>query len=207
VSEARDELLARIRAANGGQKAPDPVARAYRTVGARTPGGPETLDLFRDRLVDYGTTVVSTDGDGIPNAVAAALEGVTRPVLVPTGLPAPWCPDGVVDADTLSATDLDGFAAAVTECTVACAETGTIALDGSLGQGRRAITLVPDLHICVIQAEQVVETVPEFLARLDPTRPLTFISGPSATSDIELQRVEGVHGPRRLVVILASVTA
>jgi L-lactate dehydrogenase complex protein LldG len=110
---------------------------------------------------------------------------------------------GVPD-DGQSAPDvLDLFAAVITTCAAACAETGTIALDAGTGQGRRAISLIPDLHVCIVFADQVVETVPELLSALDPSRPLTFISGPSATSDIELRRVEGVHGPRRLVVVLA----
>jgi L-lactate dehydrogenase complex protein LldG len=205
VSDARTEVLARIRAANAEQVTPDPVARTYRVSGTRATGSREALELFRDRLVDYRATVVDTDADGVPDAIAAALRGVGGPVLVPAGLPAQWCPDSVVDDGSLSATDLDAYAATVTACTVACAETGTIALDGSEDQGRRAITLVPDIHVCVIRADQVVETVAEFLVRLAPNRPLTFISGPSATSDIELQRVEGVHGPRTLIAILVSV--
>jgi L-lactate dehydrogenase complex protein LldG len=125
-------------------------------------------------------------------------------VLVPPGLPAGWYPDGVPDQQGFTANDLDGFGAVVTASATTCAVTGTIALDGSPDQGRRAITLVPDVHVCVVRADQVVETVPELLARLDPTRPTTFVSGPSATSDIELERVEGVHGPRTLIVVLVA---
>jgi L-lactate dehydrogenase complex protein LldG len=124
---------------------------------------------------------------------------------VPPGLPAGWVGGGVVDDGTLSTTDLDATDAVVTGCVVAIAETGTIVLDAGPGQGRRALTLIPDLHVCVVRADQVVQTVPEALARLDPTRPQTWISGPSATSDIELDRVEGVHGPRTLEVVLLSL--
>ena len=121
----------------------------------------------------------------------------------PSGLPAAWLPERV-EEDDLSAADLDGLDGVVTGCALAIAETGTIVLDGAAECGRRAITLVPDLHVCIVRTDQVVQTVPEGIALLDPLRPLTFISGPSATSDIELRRVEGVHGPRRLVVVLAG---
>ena len=202
---AREEVLGRIRAANraAGSPVPPEPPRTYLRTGEHPPGSAALVDLLRDRLVDYRASVVDTTPDGVPAAIAAALADVDGPVVLPPGLPRDWYPAGVAD-EAFAAAELDRFAAVVTGCAAACAETGTIALDGSPDQGRRAITLVPDLHVCVVRAEQVVHTVPELLARLDPTRPLTFISGPSATSDIELERVEGVHGPRTLVVVLAS---
>ncbi|HEY0814330.1 MAG TPA: LUD domain-containing protein [Pseudonocardia sp.] len=220
---AREQMLGRIRAANraAGSPSPPAVPRDYRHTGEHPRGAPALVELLREMLVDYHATVVDTGPDGIPAAVASALAGVDGPVVVPAGLPKEWWPDGVVDgtggagtgaapntgadtaADTVGA-KLDRFAAVVTGCAAACAETGTIALDGSPDQGRRAITLVPDLHVCVVRADQVVQTVPELVAALTPDRPITFISGPSATSDIELARVEGVHGPRTLVVVLVS---
>ncbi len=202
---AREDILGRIRDANAaaGSPAAAEPPRHYRAKGEHDPGAPELLHLLRDRLVDYKATVIDAREDGIPAAIGRALHGIDGTVLVPPGLPAGWCPDAVPD-DGQTPVELDGFAAVVTACAAACAETGTIVLDASPGQGRRAITLVPDVHVCVVRAEQVVQTVPELLARLDPGRPTTFISGPSATSDIELERVEGVHGPRTLVVVLVG---
>ena len=205
VVSARDEVLARIRAARFGAEVVEP-ARQYRTHGEHDAGSDALLDLLEDRLLDYHAAVHRSDDAGLRHVVAEALAatGADGPVLLPPDLPTAWAPDGRADDGTLTATDLDGFAAVVTACRVACAETGTIALDGAPDQGRRAITLVPDVHVCVVRVEQVVQTVPEMLARLDPTRPTTFVSGPSATSDIELDRVEGVHGPRTLSVVLVA---
>ena len=199
---ARDEVLARIRAANAAARpTPGEVPRDYRRTGAHAPGAPELVELLRDRLVDYRAAVLDATPDDIPAVVAAALAEHPGPVLVPPGLPDGWCPSGVPDGG-FSPAELDRFAAVVTGCAAACAVTGTIALDGSPDQGRRALTLVPDVHVCVVRADQVVHTVPELIAALTPDRALTFISGPSATSDIELERVEGVHGPRTLIVVL-----
>jgi L-lactate dehydrogenase complex protein LldG len=205
---ARDDVLNRIRTANAaaGNPAPVTVPRDYHRAGRLPAGSPELRELLVDRLVDYKATVIEAAPGEVPAAIARGLAdaGVTGRVLVPPDLPQGWCPDGVPDDPGFTPHDLDGFAAVVTASAAACARTGTIALDGSPGQGRRAITLVPDVHVCVVAEEQVVETVPELVARLEPTRPTTFISGPSATSDIELERVEGVHGPRTLIVVLAG---
>ena len=208
MSEARAEVLRRIRAANAsaGVRDEPPVERGYRTTGEHPPGSPEVLDLFEHRLVDYQASVTRTAGAPVRDVVATTLAalGLDGPVLLAPGLPGDWVADGVPDDGALTPADLDRMAAVVTASTVGCAETGTIVLDGSPDQGRRAITLVPDVHLCVVRAEQVVHSVPEMLARVEPTRPLTLVSGPSATSDIELDRVEGVHGPRTLALVLVT---
>ena len=209
---ARDEVLARIRAAVADGAAPAPVARDYRTAGQPTAlAGEELLELLVDRLVDYRALVRrSTTAMVAATVVAALTERGARRVAVPEGI----LPAGldrlepgielVGDAPPLTPAQLDDLDGVLTGCAVAIAETGTIVLDGGTGQGRRILSLVPDYHLVVVTAAQVVAGVPEALARLDPARPQTWISGPSATSDIELDRVEGVHGPRTLEVILCS---
>jgi L-lactate dehydrogenase complex protein LldG len=212
---ARDELLARIRAAVRDREGaePPPVARSYRTAGQPASGsaGEALLELLVERLVDYRALVRRSTTALVAAAVVAALtERGARRVAVADGI----LPSGldrlepgielVGDTPPLTAEQLDGLDGVLTGCAVAVAETGTIVLDGGTGQGRRALSLVPDYHLVVVTAAQVVAGVPEAVARLDPTRPLTWISGPSATSDIELDRVEGVHGPRTLEVILCS---
>lgn len=208
MSTAREDVLGRVRGANtAARAAPGEVTRDYRAVGENAPGSAAVLDLLEDRLLDYKATVRRCDETGLRAAVAEALSTVLpegASIVLPPGLPGDWAPDGRVDEGSLTAGDLDACAAVVTACTVACAETGTIVLDGAPDQGRRAVTLVPDMHVCVVRADQVVQTVPEMLARVDATRPLTFISGPSATSDIELDRVEGVHGPRTLSIVVVT---
>lgn len=199
---AREAVLARIAGALGDRPTPPEVPRAYRLRGTLEPGHPDLVELFVDRLVDYRATVVRAERD-----VAAALRSVlpSGPIRHAPGLPEQWRPGGTEpDSDAVDPRHLDSVAAVVTGSVVAIAQTGTIVLDHSPLCGRRALTLVPDVHVCVVRQQDIVETVPEGLARLDPSGPLTFISGPSATSDIELNRVEGVHGPRTLIVVLAT---
>lgn len=213
---AREAVLARIRGALGASPGPAPGHADEQYYRSRSEMDTETmLDLLADRLVDYRCSVRRCSAADLGATIAAALaERGARRVVQPPGLDLPL-PDhdlplagqggvGWVVDDGLSADALDTFDAVVTTATVAIAETGTIVLDGSAGQGRRALTLVPDYHLCVLFSHQVVGLVPEAVATLTPHRPLTWISGPSATSDIELERVEGVHGPRTLEVILVS---
>jgi L-lactate dehydrogenase complex protein LldG len=206
VRTARDEILARLRTALGPAPSAPPVPRDYRVDDDLDAG--TRLDVFVDRLVDYQAAVTRCRPDGLAAAVATALTGARR-VVVPGDAPEDWLsgyPETVVPdgPQPLAVADLDAADAVLTGCAVAIAQTGTIVLDGGAAQGRRALTLVPDHHVCVVAAEQVVGGVPAGLRRLTPARPLTFISGPSATSDIELKRVEGVHGPRRLHVIVVE---
>ena len=207
---AREEVLLRVRtalrdvpAAERPEDALVPRDYLVREAGA-------TLERFVERVADYGSRVAVARSDEVPAAVESACRafGVSE-LLVPTDLPLDWLPpttSTVPDAE-LHVGELDRIGAALTGCALGIAETGTIILDGGRGQGRRALTLVPDVHLCVIDETQVVEGVPAALRRLsdelrESRRPLTFISGPSATSDIELSRVEGVHGPRRFALIV-----
>jgi L-lactate dehydrogenase complex protein LldG len=204
----REEILGRIRTALGhARAAPAEVRRDYRLTDDRS--ADRLLDVLTDRLEDYEATVVRCAPSAAADAVAGALrtalgEHSPADVVVAPGVPADWRPDGVVEDDGRPAVALADHAATVTGVSVAIAETGTLVLDGSPLSGRRALSLLPDCLVCVVEAHQVVGGVPEGLARLDPLAPLTLISGPSATSDIELQRVEGVHGPRTLVVVLVG---
>ncbi|MEU7137605.1 LUD domain-containing protein [Streptomyces sp. NPDC046261] len=209
---SRERILGRIRRALSDvppyeRPRDHPVPRDYRrTHGQRTAA--ESVALLADNLTDYRATVHRTDADGLPALLAELLRrrGARR-VVVPVGLPSGWLAQAPVelvrDSASLSPHDLDAMDSVVTGCALAIAETGTLVLDAGPDQGRRRITLVPDHHLCVVRvADQVVDSVPQALGRLTPTRPLTWISGPSATSDIELDRVEGVHGPRALDVVL-----
>ena len=197
---AREEILARV----GRPRPIEPVERGYRRAGALSPA--ERVELFCERAGEYRAEVRRVDD------VGAAVEDVCRArsvgrLLVPSGVPVAWRPhQAELVADTLlTAPELDAVDGVLTGCTAAIAETGTIVLSSGAREGRRALTLVPDLHLCVVERAQVVATVPEAIRALQGARgPFTFVSGPSATSDIELDRVEGVHGPRRLEVLIAG---
>ncbi|MFL6073676.1 MAG: lactate utilization protein C [Mycobacteriales bacterium] len=206
---ARDEILRRVRTALADVPAAETaeevaVPRGYR----RRHHDKRLTDLFAERVADYRAEVARVTEAKLPAAVAATLAG--RPsVVVPDGVPDAWLSalDGVEilrDTPPLDHAALDKAGAVLTGCAVGVAETGTIILDAGPAQGRRALSLLPDFHLCVVRLDQVVADWPEAVAALDPTRPLTLISGPSATSDIELNRVEGVHGPRTLHVLLLS---
>jgi L-lactate utilization protein LutC len=200
---ARDEILSKVRAALAGTAPTEPP---HIPAGVST-SSTDLVPLFMERVADYQATVERCSKRQLPARLKAALPDGR--VVVPVGLSVA-VPDAVVDGQPggLSPDELDACAAVVTDATVGIAETGTIVLDHGPGQGRRAITLVPDVHVCIVRADQVVADVPDAMPRLDPVvrqgRPLTWISGPSATSDIELSRVEGVHGPRTLHVLVVS---
>lgn len=198
----REAVLARVRAAlRDVPVTEEPIDVVVdRAAPASAQATPEQVDLFAERVADYRATVTRCTPDEL-----AELLATLPPLLVPADLPAELRPDGaVVDDGGLSVHELDAVDGVLTTAALGIAETGTIVLDHGPGQGRRAATLVPDLHVCVVRADQVVPDVPAAVARLDPSRPLTWISGPSATSDIELDRVEGVHGPRRLHVVITQ---
>lgn len=209
LSDARSVVLERIRTATAGA-APEAVVRTYRQSGSRDHA--ERVALFCERVGDYRAEVLRVSPADVREALAeaAAKAGASR-LAVPRGLPTEWRPDGVelVEDDGLTPQELDAVDGVITGSTVAVAETGTIVLSGAPDEGRRALSLLPDLHLCLVRAESIVELVPEAVELLAPLvrnerRPLTLVSGPSATSDIELKRVEGVHGPRRLVVVVVG---
>jgi iron-sulfur cluster protein len=207
--DARGAVLARIREALQDRPAPPEVPRDY-TQTSDEPR-PSVVARFSDRVGEYRATVRSANRAELKTAIGemAAQAGAER-LAVPNDLPDEWRPDRIdlTEDDGLSAHALDALDGALTGCALAIAETGTIVLDGGRAQGRRALTLVPDYHLCVVEADAIVATVPEAVKQLEPAvregRPLTFISGPSATSDIELNRVEGVHGPRTLHVVVVG---
>ena len=203
MSDARTAILHRIQDALSDRPKTGMIPRDYDLHREY----PDLLELTQERIADYKADVRRVTAAHLRTEIASVLtrRNVAR-VIAPPELPTAWRTPEVtwLDDAPLTLDELDGADGVVTGCAVTIAETGTIVLDAGAAQGRRALTLVPDYHLCVIESHQVVATVPEALARLDTTRPLTFISGPSATSDIELDRVEGVHGPRTLDVLLVE---
>jgi L-lactate dehydrogenase complex protein LldG len=209
MSNARDEILQRIGKAITNPSVEEPVNRAYRRSGIL--GREEGVELFCQRVREYEAEVERLDDTELAARISKVCnERNLRTLVVPAGIPAAWrCTDvELVDDHGLSTRALDRIDGVFTGCTAAVAETGTIILTTGPEEGRRALSLVPDLHICVVRESQIVELLPEALSLLVENqldrRPITFISGPSATSDIELNRVEGVHGPRTLVVLVVK---
>lgn len=207
---AKTEILERIRRA--GKIVAPAIPRSYIASGNDTPEGRTTVvDQMEQALIDYTADVIRTSEDGIADAINTALDRA-KTVVVPSGLPQEWQEGAArgrelrIDEPHLSKTELDHTDAVVTAARVAVSLSGTIMLDGEPDQGRRAITLVPDMHVVVLHARDIKATVPEAVAVLSahPERPTTWIAGPSATSDIELVRVDGVHGPRTLRVIIVE---
>jgi L-lactate dehydrogenase complex protein LldG len=217
TGRAKDQILARIRAANQAGADPDAAyaeltreyLRAHHDAGTH-----DITGLFAERAADYRAVVERVPGVELAAAIARVLAArsasVPGPFVIPDGLPGDWLaglPGEITlarDEPPLAAAELDRMSGVVTGCAVAIAETGTIILDHGPAQGRRALTLVPDFHLVVVREDQIAPDLADAFGRLDPSRPHTLVSGPSATSDIELIRVEGVHGPRNLHILLTS---
>jgi L-lactate dehydrogenase complex protein LldG len=210
MNSAREHVLASIRAAltDSSHSCPPPPVDPP----PPPPGGEQLLELFLERAAGSGATVTTCNPDGIAEALRdVCTRHHARKLVAPVGLPQRWHPNGIelIPDEPLTTAALDELDGVITGAAVAIAESGTIALDGSTDQGRRALTLVPDLHLCVVEATLIVPALPQALALLAGSivsgcRPLLLISGPSSTADIELSRVQGVHGPRRLEIIVAS---
>jgi L-lactate dehydrogenase complex protein LldG len=212
MSSAREGVLGRIGAALGPSPVVPVVPREYRQAGSGSgsSAAAAVVELFCERAADYLATVVRVAEHEVEDALAGACQARgSQTVVAAPGVQ--WRVPGVdltQDTPDTAPAELDGLDAALTGCALAIAETGSIVLDGGPASGRRALTLVPDHHLCVVRAEQIVPGVPDAVAELAEAaregRPITFVSGPSATSDIELERVEGVHGPRKLDILVVA---
>ncbi|MCU1326799.1 MAG: hypothetical protein JWN34_2169 [Bryobacterales bacterium] len=205
LSSAREEVLARVRTSIGTRAAEQEVIREYRQAGQLSEPG--RINLFVDRLEDYNAGVYRCAAPDLPDTIAAALTARQKHrIIVPPGFPAEYLPPGFdfIRDQGFEYTQLDATDGALTAATAAIAMTGSIILTHSETEGRRALTLIPDYHLCIVRANQLVETVPEGIRALGARRtsPVTTIAGPSATADIEMTRVKGVHGPRTLDVII-----
>ncbi len=210
TQDAKEAILANIRRANATNPQPDAPERNYQIQDQRE--REQILSEFIDRLLDYKALITRCSDEELASVILATCQQhqITR-LVVPADLPSLWIPEFITalrDDPPLTMSELDSSDGVLTGCALAIAQTGTIVLDSGARQGRRALTLVPDCHICIVYVEQVVGLVPEAITSLQQgrTRPITFIAGPSATSDIELNRVEGVHGPRTLHVLLVADT-
>jgi L-lactate dehydrogenase complex protein LldG len=207
ANDARSVILERIRSALNPPVARPDVPRSYRTSPAAEV---DLVERFAERVSDYRAVVRRTSPGELPATVARALAGhEVHRVVTPPGMPSDWMAaapsvERVADDPLMTHGQLDEVDAVITGCAIAIAETGTIVLDAGPAQGRRALSLLPDVLVCVVRIDQVVGDVPDAITHLDPRRPLTWISGPSATSDIELNRIEGVHGPRTLEVVIVT---
>jgi len=213
-SDSRAVILDSIRRSLGQAEAPATIAaeysaipRTYTRSSALT--SEELLALFADRLREYDAGVHLAGGRAISTTVAEILiKRIKSKIAIPEGLPSNWLPEGVSfeAAQEYDKHQLDRMEGLLSGCTVAIAETGTIVLQNVDAQGPRILSLVPDYHLCVVFAHQIVGTVPEAFARLEASSslPTTFISGPSATADIEMTRIKGVHGPRFLDVLIVN---
>ena len=210
----REAILGRIRQALGETRGGAEGRAGHAYLRSTDLSREEIVEQFIERAADYRADVRRVPAGGERNAIAEALErrGAAR-IVVPADFPAAWIPEGGEvlrdDESSMTHAQLDTSHGVVTGCAVAVAQTGSIVLDGGEGQGRRALTLLPDYHLCVVRTEQIVGLMPEAISRLgdavrERRQPVTFISGPSATSDIELNRVEGVHGPRTLDILVVG---
>jgi L-lactate dehydrogenase complex protein LldG len=203
---AREEILERVRKGSGDHRSVF-VPRGYRSVG-----GKADVNLFMERVSDYHSQIHSVAPEDVSSLVGKCVnQHCVKRILVPAGFSMEWLVDVnacvTMDSTHLSSQDLESMDGAITTCTVAIAETGTIVLTHGPGEGRRALSLIPDYHLVVLNEDQILAGVPDAISALDATQPMTWISGSSATSDIEMSRVEGVHGPRTLEVIIVQSTS